>query len=110
MTPSHAATRTYTGAGVGRLSRPQMLTDVEVKPQRIDSQLPSAIGRYRVVGRLGNGAMGIVYSAYDDAMDRPVAIKVMMAHVQDDPETSARFYREAHAAGQLVHRNIITIF
>lgn len=54
--------------------------------------------------------MGIVYSAYDDVMERPVAIKVMMADVQDDPETSARFYREAHAAGQLVHRNIITIF
>jgi tetratricopeptide (TPR) repeat protein len=63
-----------------------------------------------VVGRLGKGAMGIVYSAYDDVMERPVAIKVMMADVQDDPETSARFYREAHAAGQLVHRNIITIF
>ena len=43
-------------------------------------------------------------------MERPVAIKVMMADVQEDPETSARFYREAHAAGQLVHRNIITIF
>lgn len=54
--------------------------------------------------------MGIVYSAYDDVMERAVAIKVMMADVQDDPETSARFYREAHAAGQLVHRNIITIF
>jgi hypothetical protein len=54
--------------------------------------------------------MGIVYSAYDDVMERPVAIKVMMADLQDDPETSTRFYREAHAAGQLVHHNIITIF
>ncbi len=54
--------------------------------------------------------MGIVYSAYDDVMERSVAIKVMMADVQDDPETSTRFFREAHAAGQLVHRNIITIF
>ena len=54
--------------------------------------------------------MGVVYSAYDDVMERSVAIKVMMADVQDDPEASVRFYREAHAAGQLVHRNIITIF
>jgi serine/threonine-protein kinase len=54
--------------------------------------------------------MGVVFSAYDDVMERSVAIKMMMADVQDDPETSARFFREAHAAGQLVHRNIITIF
>ena len=72
--------------------------------------LPTTIGRYRVVGRLGKGAMAIVYRAYDDVMERPVAIKVMMADLQDDPEMSARFYREAHAAGQLMHRNIITIF
>ena len=72
--------------------------------------LPATIGRYRVIGRLGKGAMAIVYRAYDDVMERPVAIKVMMADLQDDPEMSARFYREAHAAGQLMHRNIITIF
>ncbi len=54
--------------------------------------------------------MGVVYSAYDDVMERPVAIKVMMADIQDDPETSTRFHREAHAAGQLIHRNIVTIF
>jgi serine/threonine protein kinase len=54
--------------------------------------------------------MGVVYSAHDDVMGRPVAIKVMMADFEEDPETSARFYREARAAGQLVHRNIITIF
>src|SRR5688572_9931402 len=71
---------------------------------------PQKIGRYRIVGRLGKGAMGVVYSAHDDIMARPVAIKVMMADFEEDPETSARFYREARAAGQLVHRNIITIF
>ena len=54
--------------------------------------------------------MAVVYSAHDDVMGRPVAIKVMMADFEEDPETSARFYREARAAGQLVHRNIITIF
>lgn len=71
---------------------------------------PEKIGRYRVVSRIGKGAMGVVYSAYDDVMERSVAIKVMMADIQDDPETSTRFHREAHAAGQLIHRNIVTIF
>jgi tRNA A-37 threonylcarbamoyl transferase component Bud32 len=74
------------------------------------SAAPQKIGRYRIVGRLGKGAMAVVYRAHDDVMGRPVAIKVMMADLEDDPETSARFYREARAAGQLVHRNIITIF
>jgi len=54
--------------------------------------------------------MGVVYSAQDGLMERMVAIKVMMTDLEDDPETSTRFYREARAAGQLVHPNIITIF
>src|SRR5688572_1173119 len=72
--------------------------------------LPPAIGRYKITGRLGKGAMGVVYSALDEVMERPVAIKVMMADLEEDPETSARFYREARAAGQLAHRNVITIY
>ena len=72
--------------------------------------LPQTIGRYRILGRLGKGAMGVVYSAHDSLMERSVAIKVMMTDLEDDPETSARFYREARAAGQLAHPNIITIF
>ena len=60
--------------------------------------------------RLGKGAMGVVYGAHDSLMERSVAIKVMMTDLEDDPETSTRFYREARAAGQLVHPNIITIF
>jgi tetratricopeptide (TPR) repeat protein len=72
--------------------------------------LPKAVGRYRVTGRLGKGAMGIVYSAHDDQMDRDVAIKVMMADLEQEPETRARFYREARITSQLLHRNIITVF
>lgn len=73
-------------------------------------RLPASIGRYRIVDRLGKGAMGVVYCAHDGLMERSVAIKVMMTDLEDDPETSTRFYREARAAGQLVHPNIITIF
>jgi len=82
--------------------------DPEQPPPR--RRLPPSIGRYRIVDRLGKGAMGVVYSAHDSLMERSVAIKVMMTDLEDDPETSTRFYREARAAGQLVHPNIITIF
>jgi hypothetical protein len=68
------------------------------------------IGRYRVIDRLGKGAMGIVYRAHDDQMDREVALKVMMGDLEAEPETRARFYREAKVTSQLLHRNIVTIF
>jgi hypothetical protein len=54
--------------------------------------------------------MGIVYSAHDEVMDRVVAVKVLMADLEAEPDTRARFYREAQSAGRLLHPNIITIF
>jgi eukaryotic-like serine/threonine-protein kinase len=74
------------------------------------SRLPAKFGRYRIVDRIGYGAMGVVYSARDDIMDRTVAIKVMMADLEGEPDTRERFFREARVAGQLLHTNIITVF
>jgi serine/threonine protein kinase len=71
---------------------------------------PDQIGRYRIVERIGRGAMGMVYRARDEAMDRDVAVKVMMADLEDDPDIRVRFHREAQAAARLSHPNIITIF
>jgi serine/threonine-protein kinase len=71
---------------------------------------PERIGRYRILERIGKGAMGVIYSAHDEVMDRVVALKVMMADLEGEPETRTRFYREAQAAGRLLHPNIITIF
>jgi tetratricopeptide (TPR) repeat protein len=73
-------------------------------------QMPQQIGRYRIKGRLGRGAMGVVYSAIDEMTDRPVALKVLMADLESDPETRARFYREAQAAARLLHPNVITVY
>jgi serine/threonine protein kinase len=82
-----------------------------VEPERAPVRnLPRTIGRYEITGRIGKGAMGVVYSARDAMMERTVAIKVMMTDLEDDPDTSARFYREARSAGKLVHPNIVTIF
>jgi serine/threonine protein kinase len=72
--------------------------------------LPPAIGRYRVTARIGKGAMGMVYAGVDDSLGRNVAIKVMMADLEEAPEIRERFYREAKITGQLNHRNIVTVF
>jgi serine/threonine-protein kinase len=66
------------------------------------------IGHYQVTGKLGQGGMGVVYKARDAAIGRQVAIKMMTGGYQD-PELRERFTREARAAGNLQHANIVTI-
>jgi serine/threonine protein kinase len=71
---------------------------------------PERIGRYQIIERIGRGAMGLVYRARDEAMGRDVALKVLTADFEDDPDIRVRFLREAEAAARLSHPNIITIF
>jgi serine/threonine-protein kinase len=70
---------------------------------------PERIGRYRILGELGRGAMGAVYRAVDETLERDVALKVM-SHGAADPGARARFEREARAAARLQHPNIIVIY
>jgi len=72
--------------------------------------LPTTIGRYRILERIGRGAMGVVFSATDEQLDRKVAVKLMLADFDEEPELRERFYREARITGQLAHRNIVTVF
>ncbi len=68
------------------------------------------IGKYRVLGKVGHGAMGEVFRAHDAALDREVAIKVITAKLSDDAEARKRFVREAKAVAALNHPNIITVY
>ena len=71
---------------------------------------PESIGRYRIVERIGRGAMGVVYAAIDEQLDRKVAVKLMLSDFDEEPDLRERFYREARITGQLAHRNIVTVF
>jgi serine/threonine protein kinase len=70
------------------------------------------LGRYEIVSELGRGAMGLVYKAVDPLIDRPVAIKTINLNEakSEREDYEQRFYQEARAAGQLSHRNIVTIY
>jgi serine/threonine-protein kinase len=65
------------------------------------------LGEYRVLRRLGQGAMGSVYLAYDQAEDRYVAIKVLAEPLASDEKYVKRFYREANSGAMLNHPNIV---
>lgn len=73
---------------------------------------PTRLGRYRILGELGRGAMGTVYRAHDPLIEREVAIKTLHPNLPDDvaAEVRQRFLREAKSAGRLNHPNIVTIF
>jgi len=65
------------------------------------------LGKYEIVDKIGVGGFGVVYKGIDPFIKRPVAIKTCSA---EDQETRDRFLREAEIAGNLQHRNIVTVF
>ena len=67
-------------------------------------------GRYRIDDILGQGGMSAVYKAYDPNLKRVVAIKMIHAHLADDPKFVVRFEEEATAVAQLRHPNIVQVF
>jgi serine/threonine protein kinase len=68
------------------------------------------LGKFEIIGKVGQGAMGIVYKARDPFIDRTVALKTLTTGLADDPHHLKRFYSEARSAGNLRHPNIVTIY
>src|SRR3954468_14150672 len=67
--------------------------------------------RYRLEGGIAAGGMAAVYAAHDVVLDRPVAVKVLAEHLNEDPDARRRFEREARAAAALSsHPAVVTIF
>lgn len=74
------------------------------------SLIGTIIGHIRIVDSLGHGGMGEVYAGYDDALERKVAVKAIRARSRLNPESKARFLREARVLSQLDHPNICRIY
>lgn len=72
-------------------------------------ELPSKIGPYRIVRRLGEGGMGVVYEAVNDDIERRVAIKCLNQQYAADEEATRRFFNEARAANRINHPSIVQI-
>ena len=102
---SVAAHLTYTSSGS---------SDPEEAPEAADEVLTrgTAVGRYLVLDRLGAGAMGVVYAAYDPKLDRKIALKLLRWRKRggDHAHRTARLEREAQAIAKLSHPNVVGIF
>src|SRR6185436_6898477 len=74
--------------------------------------LPSGtrLGRYEIRSKLGEGGMGEVYLAHDDALDRKVALKILPVEFANNQDRMRRFKQEAQAAAALNHPNIAHIY
>ena len=68
------------------------------------------LGPYEILGPLGAGGMGEVYRAKDTRLGRDVAVKILPAHLSDNPDVRERFEREARAISSLNHPNICTLY
>lgn len=68
------------------------------------------LGTYKILSMLGRGGMAVVYKAHELSLNRFVALKVIGRHLSEDPAFVKRFKREAQAAAQLNHRNIVQIY
>ena len=71
---------------------------------------PMLNDRYEIHGRIGRGGMADVYLARDQLLDRPVAVKVLFPEFATDPSFVERFRREAQAAANLTHPNVVGVY
>jgi tetratricopeptide (TPR) repeat protein/predicted Ser/Thr protein kinase len=86
------------------------LADDEGQARSAEPAAVTIIDRYRVLRELGRGGMGVTYLAYDETLDRKVAIKLVHPGVQGGMRAQLRLRREAQALARLAHPNIVHVY
>src|SRR6185503_926760 len=96
-------------------SGPAILEELRVYLDLVSAAEPGTnepcgtLGDYTLRRQIGRGGMGVVYEAWQNSMDRRVALKVLPAGVAADNKAVVRFMREGKRAGQLNHQNIVHV-
>lgn len=81
-----------------------------VLARSVDPRYAAELGPYKIVRFIGRGGMGLVLKAYEPALDRVIALKLLRPELTVDAAALARFEREAKAAAALRHPNIVTVY
>ena len=89
--------------------RPVSDADPDPDETPVRDGLPARIGHYAIVGKLGQGGMGVVYAARDERLERTVALKTMSS-LAGDETARKRFWREARAAASVNHPNVCQLY
>lgn len=92
------------------LARLNALEYVDTLVGEIGSDLPQRLGDYRIVGLLGRGGMGTVFEAFQESLERSVALKVLAPSLTSDPRMRKRFRTEARACATLHHQHIVPVY
>ena len=90
-----------------------LVSAATIRPEPAPPPEPASLivdGRYRVVGELGSGAMGVVYRAEDIMLQRPAALKMIEPEMAKTPAAVERFFGEARALARLRHDNVVQIY
>lgn len=91
---------------------PDLLDRLEVFHTISPSTSPEPLGTlgdYTLRRQIGRGGMGVVYEAWENSMDRAVALKVLPAGISADDRAVTRFIQEARLAGKLSHPNVVSV-
>ncbi|MCA9952900.1 MAG: serine/threonine protein kinase, partial [Anaerolineales bacterium] len=75
-----------------------------------DTFIGQIIDQFRILRHLGRGGMADVYLAHDMQLERQVVLKILLPHIVESEEFSARFQREARATARLQHPHIVQVF
>jgi serine/threonine-protein kinase len=92
------------------VSPSQAADSVAEAPMGAAPALPERLGRYTLLEEIGRGGMGAVLRGHDPDLGRDLAVKVLLAHQQDNPAMISRFTREAQIGGQLQHPGIVPVY
>ncbi|MBN1419389.1 MAG: serine/threonine protein kinase [Planctomycetes bacterium] len=83
---------------------------IDAPPAQEPAPPLGVLGDFTLRRQIGRGGMGIVYDAWENSMERRVALKVLPSSIAADTRTVARFIREAQVAGKLSHPNVVPVF